>query len=117
MPRTSIACSYTATARQLPISIDVESAHRKSSITMRIGYAPGACLRGWLMQLGHSLAALSQAGLVTSAGYDAYVHRIVFPLEDNLYGRSISDSARLTGSCLEVKAACIAGMKFAVGGK
>jgi DNA primase len=60
---------------------------------MRIGYAPGACLRGWLMQLGHSLAALSQAGLVTSAGYDAYVHRIVFPLEDNLYGRSISDSA------------------------
>jgi DNA primase len=60
---------------------------------MRIGYAPGACLRGWLMELGHPLAALSQAGLVTSAGYDAYMRRIVFPLEGNLYGRSISPSA------------------------
>jgi DNA primase len=60
---------------------------------MRIGYAPGACLRRWLMELGHPLTALSQAGLVTSAGYDSYVHRIVFPLEGNLYGRSISASA------------------------
>jgi len=60
---------------------------------MRIGYAPGACLRGWLVELGHPLAALTQAGLVTSAGYDAYVHRIIFPLEGNFYGRSISASA------------------------
>jgi DNA primase len=60
---------------------------------MRIGYAPGACLRSWLMELGHPFVALSQAGLVTSAGYDAYVHRMVFPLEGNLYGRSISASA------------------------
>jgi DNA primase len=51
---------------------------------MRIGYAPGGCLRGWLTQLGHSLPALRQTGLVTGAGYDAYVRRIVFPLEDNL---------------------------------
>ena len=35
---------------------------------MRIGYAPGGCLRGWLTQLGHSLPALRQAGLVTGAG-------------------------------------------------
>jgi DNA primase len=60
---------------------------------MRIGYAPGGCLRGWLTQLGHTLPALRQAGLVTGAGYDAYVRRIVFPLEGNLYGRSLSDSA------------------------
>jgi DNA primase len=61
---------------------------------MRLGYAPGGgCLRAWLMQLGYPLAALRQAGLVTSLGYDAYVHRIVFPLEGNLYGRSISASA------------------------
>jgi DNA primase len=39
------------------------------------------------------LPALRQAGLVTAAGYDAYVHRIVFPLEGNLYGRSLSASA------------------------
>jgi DNA primase len=60
---------------------------------MQIGYAPGGCLRGWLTQLGYPLSALRQAGLVTSVGYDSYVHRIVFPLEVNLYGRSISASA------------------------
>jgi DNA primase len=60
---------------------------------MRIGYAPGGCLRGWLMQLGYPLQALRQAGLVTAAGYDAFIHRIVFPLEANLYGRSLSASA------------------------
>jgi DNA primase len=60
---------------------------------MRIGYAPGGCLRGWLTQFGCPLPALRQAGLVTAAGYDTYTHRIVFPLEGNLYGRSISPSA------------------------
>jgi DNA primase len=60
---------------------------------MRIGYAPGGCLRGWLTQLGYPLQALRQAGLVTAVGYDAYVHRVVFPLEGNLYGRSLSASA------------------------
>jgi DNA primase len=60
---------------------------------MQIGYAPGGCLRGWLTQLGYPLSAIRQAGLVTGVGYDAYVHRIVFPLAGNLYGRSISPSA------------------------
>lgn len=60
---------------------------------MRIGYAPGGCLRGWLTQLGYPLPALRQAGLVTIAGYDSFLHRIVFPLEGNLYGRSLSPSA------------------------
>jgi DNA primase len=60
---------------------------------MRIGYAPGGCLRGWLTQLGFPFETLRQAGLVTGAGYDAYIHRIVFPLEANLYGRSLSAAA------------------------
>lgn len=60
---------------------------------MRIGYAPGGCLRGWLTQLGYPLQVLRQAGLVTGAGYDAYIRRIVFPLEANLYGRSSSPVA------------------------
>jgi DNA primase len=60
---------------------------------MRIGYAPGGCLRGWLMQLGYPLQVLRQAGLVTASGYDAYTHRVVFPLEGNLYGRSLSAAA------------------------
>ena len=34
-----------------------------------------------------------QAGLVTGVGYDAYMRRIVFPLEGNLYGRSLSAAA------------------------
>jgi DNA primase len=60
---------------------------------MRIGYAPGGCLRAHLMQLGYPLHALRQAGLVTAAGHDTYVHRIVFPLKGNLYGRSLSAAA------------------------
>ena len=60
---------------------------------MRIGYAPGRCLRAWLNQLGFPLPAVRQAGLVDANGCDAYIHRIVFPLEGNLYGRSIQDSA------------------------
>jgi DNA primase len=61
---------------------------------MRVGYAPGGgCLRRWLTQLGYPLPALLQASLVTAVGYDAYTHRVVFPLEGNLYGRSFSASA------------------------
>jgi len=59
---------------------------------MRVGYAPGRCLRAWLNQLGYPLSALRPAGLVDAGGCDAYSHRIVFPLDDNLYGRSILDS-------------------------
>ena len=60
---------------------------------MRIGYAPGGCLRGWLTQLGYPLAVLRQAGLVNATGYDTFSHRIVFPLEGNLYGRSTGSAA------------------------
>src|SRR5260370_8550668 len=60
---------------------------------MRIGYGPGGCLGGWVTQLGHCLPALRQAGLITAGGFDAYVRRIVFPLEGNLYGRSLSAAA------------------------
>jgi DNA primase len=60
---------------------------------MGIGYAPGGCLRGWLADLGYPVEALQQAGLVTTGGYDTYRHRVVFPLEGNLYGRSLSAAA------------------------
>ena len=42
---------------------------------MRMGYAPGGCLRGWLTQLGYPFPALRQAGLVSAAGYDTHMHR------------------------------------------
>jgi DNA primase len=60
---------------------------------LRIGYAPGRCLRGWLTNLGYSRESLQHAGLVNAEGYDTYSHRIVFPLEGNLYGRSIGAAA------------------------
>ncbi len=60
---------------------------------MRIGYAPGRCLRAWLTQLGYQTSVLRQAGLVNAMGNDAFAHRIVFPLEGNLYGRSIRGAA------------------------
>ena len=58
-----------------------------------MGYAPGRCLRHWLITLGYSLGELQQAGLVNAAGLDSFSHRIVFPLEANLYGRAIGNAA------------------------
>jgi len=60
---------------------------------MRIGYAHGGCLRSRLTQSGFPIDLLRRAGLITSAGLDAYTRRVVFPLENNLYGRSISTAA------------------------
>jgi DNA primase len=60
---------------------------------MRIGYAPGRGLQSWLTQVGYPISILQQAGLVTAAGQDTYIRCITFPLESNLYGRSIRSSA------------------------
>jgi DNA primase len=76
------------------VYLDQSGIHSSEVIEhMRIGYAPGGGLRSWLTQLGYPLPVLQQAGLVTAAGYDSYIRRIVFPLESNLYGRSIRSSA------------------------
>ena len=58
-----------------------------------IGYAPGGCLRHWMISLGYSLNELQQAGLVNAAGLDSFTHRVVFPLETNLYGRTVGNAA------------------------
>jgi DNA primase len=59
---------------------------------MRIGYAPGACLRAHLNQLGYTRRALAERGLVDGCGRDAFFRSLTFPLpdSDNLYGRSLS---------------------------
>jgi DNA primase len=63
--------------------------HRAEPIEqLRIGYAPGRCMRARLTSLGYPLESLRQAGLANAEGHDTYSHRIVFPLEGNLYGRS-----------------------------
>lgn len=56
---------------------------------MRIGYAPGACLRGYLTRLGYSRQALVERGLVDERGRDVFFRCLTFPLigAGNLYGR------------------------------
>ena len=76
------------------IYLDQRGIHSPEVIEhMRIGYAAGGGLRGWLTQLGYPSSVLRAAGLVTEAGYDSYIRRITFPLESNLYGRSIRSTA------------------------
>src|SRR4051794_23715074 len=59
---------------------------------LAIGYAPGNCLRHWLMTLGYLLPDLQRTGLVSHTGRDTFHRRIVFPIEGNLYGRSIGSA-------------------------
>jgi DNA primase len=60
---------------------------------MRIGYAPGACLRGYLMRLGHGRLALLERGLIDERGRDCFFRCLTFPLAEagNLYGRSLGN--------------------------
>jgi len=60
---------------------------------MRIGYAPGACLRGHLSRLGNHRQALQDCGLIDERGRDCFFRCLTFPLEHaaNLYGRSIDN--------------------------
>ena len=82
--QSSTRCTYTA-AEAVDYLLQ-RGLHQAEVIEeLLIGYAPGRCLRAWLTSLGYSLADLQQAGLVNAEGYDTYSHRIVFPLEGNLY--------------------------------
>jgi hypothetical protein len=47
------------------------------------------------MQLGYPLTVMRQTGLVNVTGYDTFSSRIVFPLDGNLYGRSIGGAAHI----------------------
>jgi DNA primase len=61
--------------------------------SMRIGYAPGACLRAHLAATGYSSAAMRRAGVIDERGRDRLFRCITFPLPEaaSLYGRSIDD--------------------------
>jgi DNA primase len=60
---------------------------------LRIGYAPGACLRAHLEGLGYERERLQQCGLIDDRGRDRFWRCLTFPLEEegNLYGRAIDD--------------------------
>lgn len=60
---------------------------------MRIGYAPGACLRAHLLRVGYSFSPILAAGLIDARGRDRFFDCLTFPLEHtpSLYGRSLED--------------------------
>lgn len=91
--------TYCFFQRQLERSPDAQAylaqrgIHDRAVIErMRIGYAPGACLRGHLERLGYSRQALRDAGLADDRDRDRFFRCLTFPLPDagNLYGRSIA---------------------------
>jgi len=68
--------------------------HREVIERMRIGYAPGACLRGFLTRLGYPRQVLVKRGLIDDQhGRDCFFRCLTFPLVEagSLYGRSIDN--------------------------
>lgn len=60
---------------------------------MRIGYAPGVCLRGYLTRVGYDRQRLLERGLIDLAGRDTFFRCLTFPLTEagNLYGRAVGN--------------------------
>jgi len=60
---------------------------------MRMGYAPGACLRGYLTRRGYSRQTLLASGLMDKSGRDTFFRCLTFPLEraGSLYGRCLQN--------------------------
>ena len=58
---------------------------------LRVGYAPGACLRGHLEGLGYTRAEVRRFGLVDELDRDRFWRCLTFPLAEagNLYGRAL----------------------------
>lgn len=56
---------------------------------MRIGYAPGGCLRAYLEDLGYSRRAIASSGLTDAQGRDRLWRAITFPIAEtaSMYGR------------------------------
>lgn len=87
---------------QLSYSIDAQTyLHRRGIESpevvqrMRIGYAPGGCLRAYLQELGYSRAAILSSGLMDAQGRDRLWRAITFPLAEtaSMYGRHTDPAA------------------------
>lgn len=61
---------------------------------MRIGYAPGGCLRAHLESCGYAQREICDSGLLDARGRDRFYRCLTFPLEggENLYGRRVDDA-------------------------
>ena len=81
-------------SRQAWAYLGARGIHNRALIErMRIGYAPGACLRGYLERLGYSGSELCLRGLIDEQGRDRFYRCLTFPLPEagSLYGRMIGD--------------------------
>jgi hypothetical protein len=88
---TFARCSGIVTRRAVSY-FQQRGLHRAEAIEeFRIGYAVAVGCAAWPTTLGYPLVRFEQAGLVNADGHDTFSHRIVFPLEYNLYGRRIGD--------------------------
>jgi len=90
----SEACDFYR--HQLRYNLDAQGYLRSRGIEdqetverMRIGYAPGGCLRAYLEDLGYSRAAMVSSGLIDAQGRDRLWRAIAFPIAEtaSMYGR------------------------------
>lgn len=90
----SDACDFYQ--HQLRSNLEAQSYLRRRGIEdreiverMRIGYAPGGCLRAYLRGLGYSRTAMVSSGLVDGQGRDRLWRAITFPIAEtaSMYGR------------------------------
>lgn len=89
--------------RQLPRSPEALEYLRQRGIhsvetiaRMRIGYAPGACLRARLENVGYARTEIEQSGLLNARGCDRLYRCLTFPLDGNanLYGHGLDRAGR-----------------------
>src|SRR5436305_8608962 len=85
-PLEAAASFYERRLRQSPEALDYlqqPGIHSPQVIRrMRIGYAPGACLRAHLQGLGYSRADIEQSGLWNARGCDRLYRCLTFRLDD-----------------------------------
>jgi DNA primase len=96
----SDACDFYQ--HQLRYCIDAQSYLHRRGIEdqeimdrMRIGYAPGGCLRAYLQDLGYARASMVSSGLIDAHGRDRLWRAITFPLAEtaSMYGRHTDAAA------------------------
>jgi DNA primase len=96
----SDACAFYQ--HQLRATLEAQSYLRSRGIEdpeiierMRIGYAPGGCLRAYLQDLGYARAEIVSSGLIDAHGRDRLWRAITFPIADtaSMYGRQIDPAA------------------------
>ena len=78
---------------------------------LRIGYAPGRCLGGWLLTLGYSLGDLQQAGLLNAEGIDLSAIASYFRWKATSMAAVYLSRRRPIVSCPAPRAVCTRGSK------